>query len=137
MYTGRCLTAGILLLVMSTATANLSPCPSTPNCVSSLALDADHRVEPISFSMQPEAALLRIRHLVSVLPRTVIVREEGTYLHAEVRSLVFRFVDDLELIVDADNGLIHVRSASRTGHSDLGVNRRRVERLRREFNKYE
>jgi len=59
--------------------------------------------------------------------------EEGDYLHAEARSLLFRFVDDVEFLFDADKQVIHVRSASRTGYSDLGVNRRRVERIRRAF----
>ena len=66
-------------------------------------------------------------------PRITIVREEEGYMHAEARSLLFRFVDDVEFLLDADNRLIHVRSASRTGYSDLGVNRRRVERIRTAF----
>jgi len=63
-----------------------------------------------------------------------IITEEGSYLHAETRSFLFRFVDDVEFMMDTDSRVIHVRSASRTGYSDLGVNRRRVERLRRAFN---
>jgi uncharacterized protein (DUF1499 family) len=55
------------------------------------------------------------------------------YLHAECASAVFGFVDDLELQLRASEGRIAVRSASRLGRSDLGVNRRRVEALRSEL----
>ena len=67
---------------------------------------------------------------VRALPRTRIVEEERDYLRVEVRSAFFRFVDDVELAIDADAGLVHFRSASRVGHSDLGANRRRMETLR-------
>lgn len=67
------------------------------------------------------------------MPRTRIVKEDGVYLHAEVRSFLFRFVDDLEFLIDTEQSLIHMRSASRTGYSDLGVNRRRVEHVRKAF----
>jgi uncharacterized protein (DUF1499 family) len=60
--------------------------------------------------------------------------EQSDYLHAEMRSLLFRFVDDIEFFLVADKGLIHVRSASRAGYSDFGVNRKRVERIRTAFN---
>jgi uncharacterized protein (DUF1499 family) len=65
------------------------------------------------------------------MPRTRIRRDESGYLHAECQSRLFRFTDDLELRLDAARGVIHVRSASRVGHSDLGANRKRVEALRR------
>lgn len=66
-------------------------------------------------------------------PRTRIVEEQPGYLHAVFTSLVFRFQDDVEILRDADAQVLHVRSASRVGHSDLGVNRKRVERLRQRF----
>jgi len=83
--------------------------------------------------MHPDEALARLKQVLQEEPRTTIVTEEGGYLHAEVRSFLFRFVDDVEFTLDADNRVIHVRSASRTGYSDFGVNRRRVERLRTFF----
>jgi uncharacterized protein (DUF1499 family) len=67
---------------------------------------------------------------VKEIPRTEIASQTDTYLHVECRSLVFRFVDDLELELRPGDGIIAVRSASRKGHSDFGVNRRRVEDLR-------
>ncbi len=111
----------------------IAPCPASPNCVSSRSTHAARRVEPLAFEGPPEAALRRLGDLVEALPRTRIVAAEGFYLHAECTSLLFRFVDDLELLVDEDASVVHVRSASRVGHSDLGVNRRRIEGLRARF----
>ena len=70
-----------------------------------------------------------IRAAVESMPRTTVVEQDDGYLHAEARSLVFRFVDDLEVLL-ADDGEIVVRSASRLGRYDLGVNGRRVASLR-------
>ncbi|MGB5260704.1 MAG: DUF1499 domain-containing protein [Gammaproteobacteria bacterium] len=119
---------------MSSTAADLSPCPSSPNCVSSQAADSGQRVAPLTFTVQPEVAFVRLKQVLEKEPRTKIVREEGGYLHAEARSFLFRFVDDVEFMLDTDNRVIHVRSASRSGYSDLGVNRRRVERIRQAFN---
>jgi uncharacterized protein (DUF1499 family) len=122
------------MLVMSSSAADLSPCPSSPNCVSSQAADSGQQVAPLAFTGQPDAAFMRLKQVLQDEPRTRIVREEGGYLHAEARSFLFRFIDDVEFMLDADNRVIQVRSASRTGYSDLGVNRRRVERIRQAFN---
>jgi uncharacterized protein (DUF1499 family) len=111
----------------------LAPCPDSPNCVSSQAEDERHRIEPIRFDGDSDEAWKRLRERVAARPRTRIVTEADGYLHAECTSLIFRFVDDLECLLDRDARLIHVRSASRAGHSDFGVNRRRVEELRRGF----
>lgn len=67
---------------------------------------------------------------VSALPGVHIVTDSADYLHAECKSTVFGFVDDLELHLRPREGVIAVRSAARLGYSDLGANRRRVERLR-------
>ena len=109
------LAAVILLVVMSPSSAELSPCPNSPNCVSSLTTDSEHRIEPLAFSMPVGEALVRLKLVLVNEPRTSIVKEEGDYLHAEVRSFLFRFVDDVEFLFDADKQVIHVRSASRTG----------------------
>jgi uncharacterized protein (DUF1499 family) len=107
-----------------------APCPASPNCVSSDATDAGHRVEPLAFEGTPAEAWRAARKAVAALPRTRIVTESDTYLHAECRSTVFGFIDDLELHLRPEAGGIAVRSASRVGYSDLGVNRSRVESLR-------
>lgn len=110
----------------------LAECPDRPNCVSSQAEDGEHRVEPLPLAGDPETAMERWRGAVESMARTrVVTFDPGRYLHAESTSLIFRFVDDLELLADPAEGVVHVRSASRVGHSDLGVNRRRVEELRR------
>jgi uncharacterized protein (DUF1499 family) len=108
----------------------LAPCPSSANCVSSDAPDAAHKVEPFSVLGWPEAAWPTVLEGVQSLPRTTVVEESAGYLHAESASAVFGFVDDLELHLRVSEAVIAVRSASRVGRSDLGVNRRRVEKLR-------
>ncbi|VAX05979.1 hypothetical protein MNBD_GAMMA26-651 [hydrothermal vent metagenome] len=107
-----------------------APCPSSPNCISSDASDSGHQVAPFQLAVAPRDAWLVALDLVSGLPRTHIVTETDDYLHAECRSAVFGFVDDLELHFRPTDGIIAVRSASRLGYSDIGVNRRRIEDLR-------
>ena len=111
----------------------LAGCPSSPNCVSTQTGDADHRMEPIPFTGSSDEAMQRIKDLVAEMPRTKIVTVEDNYLHAECRSAFFRFIDDVEFLIDPKEQIIHFRSASRVGHSDLGVNRRRMERIRKAF----
>jgi len=108
----------------------LSACPESPNCVSSLATDDEHSIDPFVLTAGADEAWQSARRILSEFPRTRIVNEGGNYLHAECTSRIFRFVDDLELQLRPADGLIAVRSASRVGHSDLGVNRDRVESLR-------
>ncbi len=107
----------------------LAPCPDTPNCVSSFAEDQEHRVEPPALDDEPTAALAKLRRILESMPRTTVVDTGDGYLRAEATSLIFRYVDDLEILIDAGGGKIHLRSASRTGYSDLGVNRKRVRAL--------
>jgi uncharacterized protein (DUF1499 family) len=111
----------------------LAPCPESPNCVSSQALDSGHHVAPLSFTGPAPEAWAVLRSVLQSRPRTTIVQTCETYLHAEARSAVFRFVDDVEFLLMPAQGVIHVRSASRVGYSDLGVNRRRVEAIRSAF----
>jgi uncharacterized protein (DUF1499 family) len=106
----------------------LAPCPSSPNCVSSLAPDADHRTEP--FALSGERGWAALREAVAATPRTQIVEERPGYLHAECKSRIFGFVDDLELLRSESGDRVDVRSASRVGYGDWGVNRARVDSLR-------
>jgi uncharacterized protein (DUF1499 family) len=108
----------------------LAACTSKPNCVSSQAKDNTQRVAPLAFADSPELAWDRLRAAVSSMGMAKIVTNENGYMHVEFRSRFFRFVDDLELLLDAANHKIDIRSASRLGYSDFGVNRARVERLR-------
>jgi uncharacterized protein (DUF1499 family) len=111
----------------------LAPCPSTPNCVSTQAADEQHRMAPIPWDGSPEAAIQRIRSIVEAEHRTKIVTQGPDYIHAEFTSALFRFVDDVEFFIDTENGFVHFRSASRAGYSDLGVNRRRMNAIRSQF----
>ena len=115
------------------AAGRLAPCPDSPNCVSTQATDREHHIEPIPFDGPPESIIPRLEAAIASVPRMRIVTEQDGYLHAEATSLIFRFVDDVEFFVDRESRLIHFRSASRVGHSDLGVNRGRMERIRSEF----
>ncbi|MDQ7074757.1 MAG: DUF1499 domain-containing protein [Gammaproteobacteria bacterium] len=110
----------------------LSVCPDSPNCVSTAAQadDTEHYIAPLVFSASAEEAWKTVKRAVLVLPRCKIVSENEFYLKAECRSFLFRFVDDLELQLYPDEKQIAVRSASRIGRTDFGVNRKRVELLR-------
>ncbi|WP_293652825.1 DUF1499 domain-containing protein [Thiolapillus sp.] len=111
----------------------LKPCPDTPNCVSSESGTADsHRVDPLSFGGPPEQAWNELKKTLAAMGG-VIVAEQAAYLHVAFTSRIFRFVDDMEFRLVSPEPLIHLRSASRVGHSDLGVNRKRVDRLREKF----
>lgn len=108
----------------------LAPCPGTSNCVHTGRRHPDGvRGIYLRGSVLDGRLMGRLREIVESMPRTTVVDEGERYIHAEARSRVFRFVDDLELLVALDGELI-VRSASRLGRRDFGVNRRRVERLR-------
>lgn len=108
----------------------LTSCPDSPNCVSSQADDDEHRMEPIRFETSQSRMAERVRSAIGSMPRSKIVEDTGTYIRAEFTSAFFRFVDDVEFLIDEEAGLLHFRSASRIGHSDLGANRKRMERLR-------
>ncbi len=108
----------------------LSPCPSSPNCVSSQATDVGHAIAPFRYKKPRVEAKEALKAAISTVPRAKLVEEDAAYLHYEFTSLVLRFVDDVEFIFDDDTKTVHFRSASRTGYSDLGVNRQRMEQLR-------
>jgi uncharacterized protein (DUF1499 family) len=113
----------------------LPPCDDSPNCVSSQSFDKRHYIPPFRISGDPNLAWAALRQAIIELDRIVITHETKTTLHAEATSLVLRFVDDVDAILDAGAGLIHIRSASRFGHSDFGVNRKRIESLRSKLRK--
>jgi uncharacterized protein (DUF1499 family) len=123
---------GLIMMTLSSPTEAkaLPACPSSPNCVSSQAADSEHFIAPFKIKGKPEDAFDALKKAVSEQSRTVITEASDNTLHAEATSLVFRFVDDIDAILDENAGLIHIRSASRVGYSDLGVNRRRMEKLR-------
>jgi len=111
----------------------LAPPKRSPNCVSSQAdpADAEHYIAPIAIKGGAPAAMAAVRKAVEGMTDATVVRAEGNYLYAEYRTKLLRFVDDVEFLYDEKAGLIHVRSASRLGRRDFGVNRARVEALRK------
>lgn len=113
--------------------AELAPCPSSPNCVSSDAAAGPQHVEALRFAGDPDAAWRRARAAVESLPRTTVESDAEGRLHAVCTSALMRYRDDLELRLDAERLEIAVRSASRVGYGDMGVNRARVEAVRAAF----
>lgn len=115
--------------VLATPGGPLPPCPPTPNCVSTEATDDEHRIAPVPFSDDLLAAQARARAALGAEPRTRIVMDEPGYLRAEATSRLFRFIDDVEMVIDTTSRLYRFRSASRLGKGDGGVNRARMTRI--------
>ena len=116
--------------------SKLTPCPKTPNCVSSQAHDEKHYIEPIHYAGTEQEAHDRLLQIIESEKRTKILTDQENYIRIEFTSALFRFVDDVEFYFpkeNADETVIHIRSASRVGSSDLGANRRRIERIRSKF----
>lgn len=109
----------------------LAACPASPNCVSSQASDEKHRIAPFVISGDPESAFNRLKQVLGRRSDTKIIGESPGYLRVELRTALF--VDDGEFLLDREDKLIQVRSASRIGYSDLGKNRKRMEDIRSQF----
>jgi uncharacterized protein (DUF1499 family) len=134
--------SAVLLTVLSCASnppkeqlldGKLRACPKSPNCVSSEGDTPSSRVDPLTFKGPPEKAWGDLKETIRELGGKIQEEHDG-YLWATFTSRVFRFVDDVEFRMVSTDGMMHVRSGSRVGYSDLGVNRRRVEKLRTLFN---
>ncbi|MBS0181458.1 MAG: DUF1499 domain-containing protein [Nitrospira sp.] len=108
----------------------LPTCPDKPNCVSTQATDEGHAIAPFQYKKSCAEAKEALKAVLTTLPRTKLVDEDESYLHYEFTSLLLRFVDDVEFLFDEPTKTVHFRSASRTGYSDLGVNRKRMEQVR-------
>lgn len=115
----------------------LAPCPNTPNCVSSQSTDTVHKIEPLTYKSSSEEAFAKLKQAIIAIPRTKIITQSPNYLYVEFTSTIMGFVDDVEFYLDADAKVIHVRSASRLGQSDLGVNRKRIETIRTKLQELE
>jgi len=106
------------------------PCPKSPNCVSTQSTDEKHRMEPIQYSSTVDEAKGKIKNIITSFKRTKLITETENYLHFEFRTATFKFVDDVEFYLDDKEKLIHFRSAARLGWSDMGVNRKRMGKIR-------
>jgi uncharacterized protein (DUF1499 family) len=122
--------SGNHLTVRKDNSLELCQCLPLPNCVSSDSMMFYNKVAPFELAMPEDKAWPVVKEVVSHLPRTTIVEERPQYIHAKCRSLVFRFVDNLELLLDSDKGVISVRSSAVIGITDFGVNYLRVRKLR-------
>jgi uncharacterized protein (DUF1499 family) len=109
---------------------HLTNCPASNNCVVSLGGDDKHAIDPIEYHVNRNKAREILQKVLTVVPRTSVIEETDNYIHATSTSRIFKFVDDVEFYFPNDENVIHLRSASRIGESDLGVNRRRVEQIR-------
>ena len=108
------------------------PCPDKPNCVSSKSSLSLHKIAPLTYKGNSKNAREKLLGIINSMPRTQISMDNKNFIHVEFTSKIFRFVDDVEFYFES-SGTIHFRSASRVGHSDMGVNRDRMEEIRRLF----
>ena len=113
----------------SKTSADLAPCPDSPNCVSTKSKDPGHVMPPLPYLKSGEESMDRLVAIVREMKRATIVSATPSYLHVEFRSALFRFVDDVEFVLEDSARLIHFRSASRTGYYDFGVNRKRMKEI--------
>lgn len=143
------LSAGMLSVIALTACAaatpatvkrpadsvTLAPCPESPNCISSQAPadDAQHYMAPLTYTGTAEEARQKLLAIIDAMPRTKVVTDEGNYIHTTFTSLIFRFVDDVEFVIDDGAKQIQFRSAARVGYGDMGVNRKRMEEITSRF----
>ena len=111
----------------------LAACPDSPNCVSSQASDARHHIAAMTYGGSTKDALANLKQVIEGMENSEIITMTDDYLHAEFTSKLMGFVDDLECYLPPEKSIIHIRSASRLGQSDLGANRTRVEDLRKRF----
>ncbi|WP_028316196.1 DUF1499 domain-containing protein [Desulfatibacillum aliphaticivorans] len=131
--------AGMLMLAgpggASAGDPDIDPCPNSPNCVSTKAdsSDAKHYMAPLDFSGDGAQAMEKLAAIISAMPRTEIVAKTDKYIHAVFSSKIFKFKDDVEILVDEEANQIHFRSASRTGYSDFGMNKKRMEEICAKF----
>lgn len=115
----------------------LTPCPETPNCVNSQTTNEAHFVAPIYFIGTTQEAQIHLLQILKEFEQSKIVSVQENYIRAEFTSKIFSFVDDVEFYFPASEKaevIIHLRSASRIGYSDLGANQKRIEQIRDKFN---
>lgn len=125
--------AAVLLAVAPVRAASLAPCPQSPNCVSSVEPpDRENYIAPLAFQGPPDVAWKVLQETLPTIEGFYEIRWAGVeMLHAVFRTSLFGFKDDVQFLVDAKRSVIQVRSESRIGWFDFGVNRDRLERIRR------
>ena len=111
----------------------LTPCPDSPNCVSTQTTDDGHSIPPIRYVGETAVAHQRLLSILQADAQFTIISQTPTYIHAEAQTAVWQFIDDVEFFFDEADSLIHFRSASRLGYGDGGTNRQRMEAIRTAF----
>jgi uncharacterized protein (DUF1499 family) len=115
---------------LGVVSGSLSPCPETPNCVVSQNADAKHAIAPIIYHIARDKAKETLLKVLTVLPRTKVIEQTDNYIHALSKSRIFKFIDDVEFYFPSKESVIYMRSSSRVGEFDFGVNRTRLEKIR-------
>ena len=121
---------------LGVSNGELMPCPTTPNCVNSQGADENDKILPFHYNGTEQEAKERLLEVLKSEARAKIIIENENYVRAEFTSSLFRFVDDVEFYISKTSTgatIIDIRSTSRLGSSDLGANRKRIERLRSKF----
>lgn len=126
--------AGTVPSNLGVVNGHLTPCPSSPNCVSTQSSDAEHHIEPLNYDSSTDEAIAELKNIIISQPRAKLITEDDNYLYAQFTSKWMGFVDDVEFFANRDTGAIEARSASRLGESDLGVNLARINHIREQFN---
>ena len=111
----------------------LAPCPDSPNCVSTQSEVKRHSMKPLPFAKTRQESRERILSILKNMKRVTIVAVTDSYIHAEFKSALFRFVDDVEFYLDESARIVHFRSASRVGTYDFGVNRKRMKKFSKKY----
>jgi uncharacterized protein (DUF1499 family) len=118
---------------IGTTEDKLTPCPDSPNCVSTQSEGKRHAMKPLPFLQTREASRDKILGILKDMKRTKMIKLTEFYIHVECRTALFRFVDDVEFFLDETTRGIHFRSASRVGYYDFGMNRRRMKRISEKY----
>ena len=113
----------------------LPPCQEIPNCLSSETIESKHFIQAFKIRGESDKAWSSLKAALNQQNRVIITHESADNIHAEITSLIFKFVDDVDFCLDKENNAIHVRSASREGHIDFGINHKRIEALRAQLQK--
>jgi len=113
----------------------LQDCPSKPNCVFSQSVNDDQKVTPLPLKGSPQETMQALVKVIKDMERTQIIEQKDDYLRVEFKSSLLQFVDDVEFYIPEGKSEVQTRSASRLGHSDLGVNRKRIESIRQSLEK--
>lgn len=112
------------------APEQLESCPGSPNCVCSTDTDPAHQIAPLKIAGDSEQAWQTLLEVLRADGSITIITATERYIRAEAKTRLLRFTDDVEFLLNLEQGVIDIRSASRIGYSDLGKNRKRLEGIR-------